>query len=376
MKIKNILYIGGFELPDKNAAAHRVVNNARLLRDLGYSVSFLGMTKDRTGSDIGASRKNYYGFDSWAINYPASTGEWIKYVTQIKSVEQLLNENTFDTVITYNFPAVSSMKLLKLCRKRKFTAISDCTEWYDHRISGLSGLIRFIDSELRMKYFNKKYDALICISSYLYDYYKDCGNKTILPPLTDAAESKYRNEQPAARDKIALIYAGSPGNKDKIYDIIRILSRIKDIDNKITFDIFGTAKIETRAGFVRFNGTAPHTEVIKYIAASDFLIFVRESSRVNNAGFPTKFAEAITCGTPVITNRTSDLEKYLTEGKNGFFLNTEDDALMKDQLETLLNTGREKINSMKKYCLSSGLFDYRSYIDTVKVFIKKIEESR
>lgn len=375
MKIKNILYIGGFELPDKNAAAHRVINNARLLRELGYSVSFLGMTKDRTGEDINSSKKNYYGFDSWAINYPSTTGEWIKYVTQIISVRQLLDENSFDTVITYNFPAVSSMKLLSLCRKRKITAISDCTEWYDHKISGPTGLIRYVDSELRMKYFNKKYDGLICISSYLYDYYKDLRNRIILPPLTDASEDKYRTVQDS-RDKIALVYAGSPGNKDRIFDIIKLLSQINDIEKKITFDIFGTNKIETRAGFVRFNGTAPHSEVIKHISSSDFLIFVREYSRVNNAGFPTKFAEAITCGTPVITNRTSDLEKYLIEVKNGFFLNTENDELMKSQLENIFRTDRTEIDAMKEYCRVSGLFDYRSYSEPVKTFIQKIEECR
>lgn len=40
-----ILYIGGFELPDKNAAAQRVVANAKALRDLNYNVVFIGITK-------------------------------------------------------------------------------------------------------------------------------------------------------------------------------------------------------------------------------------------------------------------------------------------------------------------------------------------
>ena len=36
----SIIYIGGFELPDKNAAAHRVLNNAKIIRELGYEVFF------------------------------------------------------------------------------------------------------------------------------------------------------------------------------------------------------------------------------------------------------------------------------------------------------------------------------------------------
>ena len=41
---KNILYVGGFELPDKNAAAQRVSANSKLLNQIGFKVSFLGIT--------------------------------------------------------------------------------------------------------------------------------------------------------------------------------------------------------------------------------------------------------------------------------------------------------------------------------------------
>ena len=40
-----ILYVGGFQLPDKNAAAQRVVNIAKALRDLGHEVIFLHNVK-------------------------------------------------------------------------------------------------------------------------------------------------------------------------------------------------------------------------------------------------------------------------------------------------------------------------------------------
>ena len=42
---KAILYIGGFELPDKNAAAQRVVANGKLFTELGYSVYYIGVLR-------------------------------------------------------------------------------------------------------------------------------------------------------------------------------------------------------------------------------------------------------------------------------------------------------------------------------------------
>ena len=41
--METIIYIGSFEMPDKNAAAHRVLNNARNLRELGFNVVFVGL---------------------------------------------------------------------------------------------------------------------------------------------------------------------------------------------------------------------------------------------------------------------------------------------------------------------------------------------
>ena len=46
MNKEYILYIGGFELPDKNAAAHRVLSNAKALRDSGKNVILVGINKD------------------------------------------------------------------------------------------------------------------------------------------------------------------------------------------------------------------------------------------------------------------------------------------------------------------------------------------
>ena len=43
---KKILYVGGFELPDKNAAAHRVLGNAKAFRDLGNDVAFISIDSE------------------------------------------------------------------------------------------------------------------------------------------------------------------------------------------------------------------------------------------------------------------------------------------------------------------------------------------
>ena len=43
-----IIYMGNFALPDKNAAAHRVMINGKIFKDLGYRVAYLGVTRDES----------------------------------------------------------------------------------------------------------------------------------------------------------------------------------------------------------------------------------------------------------------------------------------------------------------------------------------
>jgi hypothetical protein len=170
---KNILYIGGFELPDKNAAAQRVIANSKLLRSIGYNLVLMGTNKTEV-LILKNSFKIIENFETYSIPYPKSFKQWIKYVTSINDTLELikLTDLKFDFIITYNFPAIASAKLLKHCKRNNIKIIADITEWYNHKPNSIMGIIKYLDSEFRMKYFNKKYDGLICISKYLFDYYR------------------------------------------------------------------------------------------------------------------------------------------------------------------------------------------------------------
>lgn len=42
------VYVGGFEMPDKNAAAHRVMNIGKILNNIGKSVVYIGVDKKKS----------------------------------------------------------------------------------------------------------------------------------------------------------------------------------------------------------------------------------------------------------------------------------------------------------------------------------------
>ena len=384
-----ILYVGGFELPDKNAAAHRVIANGKIFRDLGYEIDFLGIDKSKQ-DNVGFinNKKNYGGFKYWSISYPKSTLEWIKYVGSIKDIKRFLSDfkETYNCIIIYNFPAVASYKILKYCKKNNIKVIADCTEWYDHKKNSLLGIIKYLDSEIRMRYINKKLDGIICISEYLYKYYRDIRNKVVLTPLVDLQDKKWQMMDINKNNIVKLIYAGSPGlDKDKINLVIDSLIKIYNINNKVLLNIIGIKRDEyfdnypehrTESTlideFTIFHGRIPHRNAVDLIKSSDFTIFLREKTRANMAGFPTKFVESISCGTPVLTNNTSDLEKYLVDGKNGFWINIEDENARIKELKKIIALPRDKIDTMKKFSRESKMFDYRRNIKLIDIFMENI----
>ena len=106
-------------MPDKNAAAQRVMANALLLREMGFEVSFIGPTKDRANAVAEAN-----GFKCEYVDYPTGTMQWLKYITEFVSTEKILVHKP-GYVVLYNFPAVASLKILKACHKNGIKVIHD-----------------------------------------------------------------------------------------------------------------------------------------------------------------------------------------------------------------------------------------------------------
>src|SRR5690606_35967470 len=120
--------------------------------------------------------------------------------------------------------------------------------------------------------------------------------------------------------------------KDRLDKIIEALSIIKLKENiPFKFLIIGITLKEFETSFncsipenirqdIAFLGRLPHVQVLKLVNDSHYQIFVRDNSLVNKAGFPTKFVEAITCGTPVLSNDSSNIREYIIPHKTGYLL--------------------------------------------------------
>ncbi|KMK90183.1 glycosyltransferase, partial [Rossellomorea marisflavi] len=179
----------------------------------------------------------------------------------------------------------------------------------------------------------------------------------------------------------------NPGkSKDSLNIVFEVLDEIKNEISNFKLNVVGLTReqyvknytyhkdlLERLDGSISFCGKLTHIESLQYVKNADFSMFFRDNSRMNNAGFPTKFAESISMGTPIITNKTSDLKNYLIEGRNGFFLDISNKDLLKSKVIEIFNLKENNIKKMKEECASSRMFYYKSYINNIAPILKEIE---
>lgn len=370
MKESVILYIGGFEMPDKNAAAHRVLSNAKIFRDIGKKVVFIGIDKSLAwGTNVLKTHTYIQGFEAYSVPYPSGGMSWIKYLTKIQDYIKVCEKlGNVEMVILYNFQAIAMKKLMIYCKRNKIKCCADITEWRSTRGETFAyRILKDSDTWYRMHVLHKKLDGLIVISRFLENYYKKCKNVVYLPVLVDCSEDKWNHKNDKSTDVLKLVYAGNPGRKDRIDKLIDALDKV---ERKYLLDIIGiTSKqylkyypqhigILRRHENIIFHGRLSHCDTLNYIKKANYSCFFRENDRVSKAGFPTKFVEAITCGTPVITNTTSDLIEYITNNCNGKLLKSFD----QDSICNLF----ENVPSLMQ--TNSTMFDYHAYIEKVQIF--------
>lgn len=387
---KSILYIGGMEFPDKNAAAQRVIANSKILDELGYRVILTGMNKSISYNYdyLPVKEKSIHNFKVYSRPYPKNLKQWIQYMVDInwiKGMIQLNSDENIVAIVAYNYPSFALLNLQRYAKKNKIKLIADCTEWY-----GNKNIPKSIDTFFRMRYVQKKVKNVICISDYLEEYYSSNNCITVnIPSLVDKMDIKWiKGTAFKSSNPMVFSYVGSPGitkEKDRLDLIIKAFDELKESGYNFLFKIVGLSKEDFLKMFptfqakllklnkdVIFLGRMSHLDSLSIVKESDFTVFARMENRVTMAGFPTKLAESFSCGTPVVTNPTSNISKFIRTGKNGYLANDCSLKSLKEAIENALNTDSITLEKMKIYCSDLNPLDYRNFIDDVKTFINRI----
>lgn len=364
-KKKRVLYIGGFVLPDRNAAAQRVIGIAKSLKEVGYEVCFVNAI-ERCNKEF--QIKEYYGFKTYEYNRKSNLDYFFfahKTLSIIKDIKPFI-------IIAYNYPAIALNKIRKFSQKNGIKCVADSTEWYKPKGGNIAyRIIKTLDTEYRMRYVQKRMDAVIAISRYLFDYYKACVPTTMIPPTVDILDKKWaKNTDCKNTGTIAFVYAGSPSATKEKLDVV--VSAIEEClyRNKIILYIVGITKNQFLHMYswkgdlpkeIVFKGHVSHLEAIDFVKRANWSIILRQNNAVVKAGFPTKLVESISCGTPVIANVFSNIEDFLCN----------DNSFVVRNMNMVSKYIEEACS--KETHVDIQLFDYHNYTKMLEKLLLELE---
>ena len=275
-----------------------------------------------------------------------------------------------------------------ICTKKGIPLILEVCEWYDIASFKLGKL------DFRYNQFNKcitksffKADAFITISRLLEEHFKNSGKPTIrIPTVIDCSEFAYSEK--TDNQKIKLIHAGTSVGKQRkemFREIMFTLAEYKE-DCPFEYTIFGSNRstvlenigndnqlLESLSDTVKIVGRIPQKEMLQKYCEADFSIFVRPDRRSSHAGFPTKLAESMAAGTPVIANDTGDIGLYLKDGFNGFLLKDGSQQSVKDVLDKIIDN-YEELQKMRQNARKTALnqFSYTEYKSALESLMNEL----
>jgi glycosyltransferase involved in cell wall biosynthesis len=395
--LPEVLILGNVLFPEGNGVSNNIRGHCRAIEKAGFSVGVLaaqaeGRPQDRLSSGGFAFSSIRY----WPVRPLAVETLAHKFMNAFTAWDDdclnwLFNQGPLagvKAIITCLRPSRTVPLLLRLrriCRRGGIGLFNWVTEWEEswRYRPWCYGNPKFclseIDLELQMRVVNRGLDGIICISEFLRDYYSARGCRTILiPPLIDPAESKWataRGTLSQSFDKeIRILMAGPPDRErhDVIGEgVLRARRRGAPVfleylgstrDQIASISRVGDALLRELGPAVRFHGRLPYDQVPSVVASASFGLLMRENARWSRACFPSRSVEFLAMGVPLLCNLTSDLAKYLEDGRNALIVKAVTAEALAETLLCAANLSPEQLAKMKTEArASSARFDAANY---------------
>lgn len=375
-----VLMVVPSNFPNGDAGAVRDMAFANIFQELGYNVFLIGAGRQKKDGEINDVHyfSVYQEASSKIDHIKRFLGSKNAYMSFIK---QVIDQNGLPSVIYINDISHSVIEHLRvLAEKNNIPILHDSTEWYSPCEFNYGKLDKqyILKDRLNRKVIRKPI-RVIGISSYLTDYFKNMGLKAVRIPVIMDVENTDISAN--SDDKVKLIYAGSPANKDYLKEMVLGMESLAPDQQQIfEFHILGAneEQIKNLTGLyslptcIKAYGRVPREKVEETMRRMDFSVLLRPSKeRYTKAGFPTKSVEAMSHGVAMICNISSDLGLYLKDGENAVIVDGYDKKSFTRSLERVISMSRQQIDIMKYNArqLAEKEFDFRNWKNTVSDLI-------
>ena len=382
-----IIYLCDSYFPRGRAYSSRVLNLCRLFCFVGYRV-FVIADYSFDSSDKGV----YTSIES--INYVVLGEEnrkynyLTKYSVSLDEIDRLIDSFSEESIYLI-ISAGDCTRYKKIKNKyRRYTNIHliiECCEWYDRSSYLLSELDpRFLLFKYRMNNDYLSENSFIVISRLLQNHFSAQGKTVVrIPTVLKTSEIPFAYE--TNNTKTRIMFAGSLGGDKELFTEFLFALSNQEVRNHFEFHIYGGTEkdlakclgpdsgvLHQLLGIVFCHGFLQQELIEEEYAKSDFSIIFRPNRKSSHAGFPTKLAESMATGTPVIANDTGDIGLYINDKKNGFIVDYNRDEILKclSYIKTMTYNNKRMMRRAARLTAVNS-FDYINYTDEIEQLFQK-----
>ncbi|MDR5725836.1 MAG: hypothetical protein RB191_00040 [Terriglobia bacterium] len=365
-----ILIAGNVEYRIPNAARFRVESVVEVMRQLGHRIDvFEGLAFDERPLSGQVSAVRYY-----AACLPRNWVQWwqAKIGIGFRLLNAAIRRDHYDIVYCYGSHLSWLYACRRVARSSRARFIVDVTEFYglENMLQSFSAFRSRLGSWLGILLFIPLFADGIAVPSRRFRHlFQLLGHRAhLLPPFfCDMAPHDPSNFDDRT---LKLVYAGQPSNKERLPLLFQTLAML-DVPNgkKIVLRLAGidhheVARIAGTAGVAELLSRQNmlveglgHMDVDKArveVSSADFSIAIRPTSFRVNYGFPSKVAESLCLGTPVICNAYSDIAYYLKDGRDCVLLQQDCASSLRDILASCLAMGKSERDAMRTNAMATG----------------------
>jgi glycosyltransferase involved in cell wall biosynthesis len=391
----------GIGFPHGMAATARVHSYARGLKAAGKDVLVLCLgtsepspPEPTVNSDVRGTASGGIAFEYTCGSTVRSASFWRRRWTRAKGllgaarrIRQQRAAGPVEAVLLYSdsFPEAAIMHFVS--RSVGAVCIADVCEMPFHTQG--AGLLRKLRRSVYNRTFFRWFDAVIAISGLLERHVIKYGSRRIAvlrAPVMVDTDTFTPSAQPVVAPP-AIMYCGLlDEEKDGVVSLVRAFSGLAndmpDVRLILIGDTYEGSRIpeyravaeglgvETRVVFV---GRVRRSEVPEYLAGASVLVLARPSSPQADAGMPTKVAEYLATGAPVVVTRTGDIVEFLEDGVNAYLVPPDDVPALEEALRhVLLHPMEARAVGLRGREVAVRNFGYRVVGEHVASFIAEL----
>lgn len=387
--------------PHGMACTERLLNYARGITEAGGKVQVLiGKAPER---DLDSAKNKVVRGTHKGVAFEYTCGTTVSaglikpIALQIKGVfkisAMLLRERKdIDAVLFAMINSTVVAYIALLCRALGILCLREVSEIAFLGVTPRSILRRVYEYLFQQMYY-KLFDGLVVISNPLREYLKSRIRKTarllLVPVIVDPEEFVNERRTPTTEKRSIALCGALSQRKDGVLTLIRAFKQVSDNLTDLTLYLIGgtpghedelkSRELVKELGLeskIVFTGYVSRDRLRQLMCDASVLALAKPSSLQADYCFPSKLAEYLATGNPVVVTDTGEISLYLEDGVNAFITAPDSDAAFAQRLEFVLSNpeiARQVGRRGQEVALSS--FDYRIQAKRIMSFVQKLKSN-